>query len=157
MLSIGKMFEAWATKWGIPPEAIADLLNQLTHADNDPALILSDETSVQNNARHKATKSGGRLWRNNNGEYRDRRGVPVRYGICNDSAKLNKRLKSSDLIGIYPRVITPGMVGQTIGQFWAVECKRPGWTYKGKPREAAQLAYLQLVIALGGLAYFERG
>ncbi len=82
---------------------------------------------------------------------------PVRYGLANDSAKLNAAMKSSDLILCIPRRITPAMVGSTIGQFGAVECKRPGWRYTGKGPEEAQQAYLTLVAKFGGFATFSTG
>jgi len=72
------------------------------------------------------------------------KGVPVRFGLGNKSAKANKALKSSDLIGI----VRPH------GIFIAVECKRPGWVYKGDERESAQLAFLDFVRENGGAACF---
>lgn len=82
---------------------------------------------------------------------------PVRYGLANDSVQLNKRVKSADLILCIPRKITPVMVGQTIGQFGAIETKHQGWTYSGSEHEAAQLNYLQLVAQAGGYASFATG
>jgi len=100
---------------------------------------------------------GWRLFRNNVGVLKDERGVPVRYGIANDSPAMNKRIKSSDLIGIRPVVIAPDMVGSTIGQFVAREVKKAGWKYKGTEHEKAQLAFGTLVIALGGDFKFWNG
>lgn len=128
----------------------------------------ASETAVQTARRLAAAQQGNRLWRNNVGALPDERGIPVRYGLANDSAKTNKVFKSSDLIGITRRIITPDMVGCLIGQFTAEETKKPGWSYQGdkpcgcKPgksqcnpcHERAQLAFINQVIALGGIARF---
>jgi hypothetical protein len=90
------------------------------------------------------------LWRNNVGQLLDDRGVPVRYGLANDSKKVNEQVKSSDLIGLTP--ITFG--GWTFGVFTAIETKREGWTYKGTDHEQAQLRYHNIVRSLGGIAGF---
>lgn len=149
--------EQWAIKWGIPYEALADLRAQMI-IDTDPANPApgapKSETAVQNAVRLEASQKGGRLWRNNVGQYIDDRGVPVRYGLCNESKQLNEKCKSSDLIGITPVKITPQMVGLIIGQFTAREIKPEDWTYSGTKREKAQLTYLNLVAALGGNAAF---
>ena len=112
------------------------------------------ETALQNAIRMEAARQGVRLWRNNVGALRDSRGVPVRFGLGNDSAALNARLKSSDLIGWRPVMITPDMVGQVVAQFVSREVKAPGWRYTGTPREAAQRAWLDMVTADGGDACF---
>ena len=84
--------------------------------------------------------------------------TPVRYGLANDSQRLNAKVKSSDLILAIPRTITPHDVGRTIAQFGAVECKRPGWQFnQNDKRESAQLAWLALVRKLGGFATFSTG
>jgi len=112
------------------------------------------ETEVQNEVMLQASKLGWRLFRNNVGvAYRDD-GVPVRYGLANTSKRMNQNLKSSDLIGIKPVVITPDMVGKTIGVFVAIECKREKWNFKGTVREIAQKRFIELIIKFGGLAQF---
>ena len=115
------------------------------------------EARVQQDAQLEASYGGGRLWRNNSGAYLDRRGVQVRYGLCNVSKKVNKTIKSSDLIGITPVRITSAMVGKVVGIFTAVECKAEGWNYTGTEAEIAQKAFIELVKSLGGLAKFETG
>lgn len=144
----------WAARHNISPEALADLA-RLWATDPVPSPIAQgSEASVVARRRLAAAERGGRAWRNNCGAYKDERGNFIRYGLCNDSAELNKRVKSSDLIGIEPVLITPEMVGTTLGRFFAEECKRPGWKYTGTAHEKAQLAFLQLVNALGGRGEF---
>ena len=97
-------------------------------------------------------------WRNNVGVLMDAKGRPVRYGLANDSKQVNSMVKSGDLIGVRPVVITPDMVGQTIGQFASWEIKRPGWKYNPHDQhEVAQLRWQQIVVAAGGYALFTTG
>mgnify|MGYP003365122435 FL=1 len=146
----------WQRKHGITAEALADLVT-MVGLDVEPSEDATGEHKVQDDARLLASKKGWRLFRNNVGVLKDERGVPVRYGIANDSPAMNKRIKSSDLIGIRPVVITPDMVGSTIGQFVAREVKKAGWKYKGTEHEQAQLAFGTLVIGLGGDFKFWNG
>lgn len=105
---------------------------------------MAREADSQNQIRIEGAKVGLYLMRNNVGVLRDVVGRPVRFGLMNDSSELNKKCKSSDLIGLYTKT----------GQFVAVECKEPGWTYRGTDREVAQLAFINLVKSKGGLACF---
>lgn len=97
------------------------------------------------------------MWRNNVGALLDKRGIPVRYGLANDSKEMNARVKSADLIGVRPRVVTSADVGTTIGQFVSIECKRPGWKWTGDAHELAQLNWASLIMAAGALATFSTG
>ena len=121
------------------------------------------EGRVQQDVRTSIAAQGAMAWRNNVGATPARcpdcgaSQVPVRYGLANDSSRLNKRIKSSDLIGCIPRMVTPDMVGTTVGQFAALECKRRGWKYTGTDREAGQAAWLALISRLGGYARFTTG
>jgi hypothetical protein len=116
------------------------------------------EAAVQQEIRLEAARRSTPLLRNNNGACYDDRGRLVRYGLGNDSSKINKVFKSSDLIGIYPIMITPEMVGSVVGQFFAVEVKPTTWQYRATDeRAAAQWAFGQWVQRHGGRFTFARG
>lgn len=112
------------------------------------------EAAVLNEIRLEASQLGGRLWRNNVGALATPSGQFIRFGLANDSAQLNSSIKSADLIGIRPILITPDHLGMTIGQFISREVKHPGWKYTGTQRERAQLAWAELINSLGGNACF---
>ena len=97
---------------------------------------------------------GANLMRNNSGAFTNDEGRLVRFGLGNDSAKLNKIFKSSDLIGPTPVLITPAMIGRTMAIFTAAEIKQEGWVYGGTARETAQRSFLHHITALGGIATF---
>lgn len=115
------------------------------------------EAEVQSRVRLEAAQKNIRLWRNNVGAGKLENGAFMRWGLANESAAVNDRMKSSDLIGIRALVITPDMVGKTIGVFVARECKREGWAYTGDEEEEAQLRFLHLIRELGGDAGFATG
>jgi hypothetical protein len=147
----------WAAKWGVSQTALDDLRRTL-HPYCPPApkeARLEAESSAV--VRIEASRKGKRLWRNNVGVMLDERGMPVRYGLANESEKMNKVIKSSDLIGIQPILITYQHVGATIGQFVSREMKRPGWVFSGTEREVAQRNWLELILAFGGDAAFATG
>lgn len=118
---------------------------------------MTAESDVQTALRLAASKRGDVLWRNNSGVLPDARGVPVRFGLCNDSTAINTACKSSDLIGIKRVLVTPEMVGQVVGVFYAREVKHSGWRYTGTPRERAQLRFIEIVREAGGDAGFATG
>lgn len=146
----------WQRKHGITAEALADLADivglTVEAGDTD-----GSEKSVQDEARLLASKMGWRLFRNNKGALPDKRGVPVRFGLCNDTKKMGETLRSSDLIGVCPVLITPEMVGTTIGQFVAIEVKERQWHYTGTEHEQGQLRFGELIIGLGGKFKFWNG
>lgn len=112
------------------------------------------EARVQQEIRLASIVTGSNLLRNNVGALLDKRGVPVRYGLANESKAQNEKLKSSDLIGWTQVTITPDMVGRTFAVFTSVEVKEDGWVYTGTGREVAQKRWVDLVLAAGGLAGF---
>lgn len=147
-------FAAWAKKWNISNEAIKELtqsfgLTNYDYVDNQDA----SEASITNIVRVEASKKGCRLWRNNVGATKTENGW-IRYGLANESGKMNKYIKSADLIGIKPVVITQEHLGATIGQFISREVKAANWTYKNTEHERAQLRWIELITGLGGDACF---
>lgn len=154
---------AWALQWHVGPAALADLaarlgaLDRVAAADGAMQPVPASEAAVQNLVRVEASQKGARLWRNNVGAGYSEDGQFMRWGLANDSAAVNRVLKSSDLVGIRPRVIQPGDVGSLIGQFLCREVKAGAWRYRGTDREVAQLAWIKLVQSLGGDAAFCTG
>lgn len=146
--------QQWAADWRVPPAALADLLQRLCPPPT-PANDGASETRVQGLVRLEAHRRHGMvLWRNNRGVLPNERGTPVRYGLCNDSPEVGRKIRSADLIGAWPRLITPEMVGSTIGQFASFEAKKPGWKFKGDEHELGQLRWAGIVQGLGGVARF---
>ena len=150
------ILDHWARKNNIPQHALVELRMMMGVVSTEPQspAVTTSEAAVQNQVRLEASKVGARLWRNNVGAYLDERGIPVRYGLCNESKQMNKLVKSSDLVGIKPVIITNDLVGCTIGQFVAREVKASDWSFKGNDHENAQLTFLNLVTSLGGDAAF---
>jgi len=138
------MLTEWALKWRIPPAALQDLVATVSILAEPGST--GSEADVQARVRLAASKRGIRLWRNNSGVAQDEKGRVVRFGLCNDSARMNETIKSSDLIGIGPG-----------GKFIAREVKAPGWKYTGTKREQAQLKFITLVNSMGGDAKFVSG
>lgn len=141
----------WAERWKIPPAALRELCEASLHLDSDPD-DKSGEGRVQSEVRLAAARKGIYLFRNNVGAGKMESGNFVRYGLCNDSAKLNKQVKSGDLIGWEPVKITCEMAGSTIARFTSVECKRSGWKFAGTLEELAQVSWATLVNGQGGRA-----
>lgn len=151
--------EAWAEHWRIPPYVLDDLRLRMCTLDASAAEPTPgrSEAAVQSAVRLEASRKGARLWRNNVGAGYTEDGSFLRWGLANDSPSVNAVLKSADLIGIRPRIITPQDVGKLLGQFVSRECKRVGWRYAGDEREQAQLNWAVLVMSLGGDASFASG
>ena len=161
-MTIPFALQGWAARWSLPAECLADLLQCMgvgvvPPEPPTPAPPQATEAWSQSMVRLEAPRFGIWLGRNNVGALLDKRGVPVRYGLANESKQQNEVMKSGDLIGIRPVVITASMVGGTIGQFVSRECKRPGWVFKGDAHEQAQANWAALVIKYGGDAKFATG
>lgn len=113
---------------------------------------MKSEDEIDQEIQLEAAKLGILLMRNNSGMLENKDGTPVRYGLGNISK--NQKFKSSDRIAIMPVVITPEMVGQTVGVFLAIEMKKEGWKYKGDEREQGQKNFIDFINARGGIATF---
>lgn len=148
----------WATRHHVGHDALAELSALLGHVSNAEAGEGRSESNVQSRVRLAAPQNGMRLWRNNRGALLDVRGVPVRFGLANDTQKLGERLASHDLIGWRRLLVSPAMVGATIAQFASIECKHEGWRPGEHPdREAAQMRWGALVVAEGGYSKLATG
>ena len=118
---------------------------------------MTETTTVQPRVILRAAERGIWLLRNNSGAATDPTGRLVRFGLGNTSRQFNQVMKSSDLIGVEPVLITQAMVGTVIGRFYARECKAEGWVYRGSDREIAQRNFIDKVNSLGGNAAFTTG
>ena len=108
---------------------------------------LITESEVQNATVLLASRDyNTELMRNNSGAVTTEDGRHVRFGLGNDSKRVNKNFKSSDLIGI---------CGDD-GKLVAIECKKPGWKYKGDERERAQKNFIDFVLSRKGKAGFSQ-
>lgn len=140
---------AWVARWGVPPEAMRDLRAALGRTgglvyDGPPVRPHADETERGAAYRLAVQSWGGTLMRNNNGVAHQPDGRPIRYGLGNESQKLQATCKSSDWIGIAPG-----------GRFLAVEDKPPGWRFSpGDEHTAGQWRFLARVNELGGVGMF---
>lgn len=152
--------DEWARKWGVPAAALFDLRQQMGTApmpDTSAAGAQGSEVRQQSLIRLDAAQRGVWLTRNNVGALLDERGVPVRYGLANESKAQNQAVKSADLIGIRPILIGPQHMGMVIGQFVSREAKHAAWKYTGDKHEIAQLTWLNFVLSKGGDAAFATG
>lgn len=97
-----------------------------------------------------------RLFRNNQGAFKDETGRLIRYGLDNTSGKRNKEIKSSDRIGFTTVTITEEMVGQTVAIFTTIEVKHPDWNPNKKldEHEWAQKNWIDFILNAGGFGGF---
>jgi len=113
------------------------------------------ESAVASHVRLAAAQMNIQLWRNNVGVAVTEHGRHIRYGLGNISEAFNKVVASSDYIGITPVLITPDMVGLTVGVFTAIETKSSDWRMIPSDKRAlAQLAFIDIVKQAGGYAGF---
>jgi hypothetical protein len=152
---------AWAIKHGVSMTALEELYAGMglphfkaAESTEEPA---GSESRQQSLIRLEAAKFGYRLFRNNSGVLANPAGQPVRFGLANDNAQMNKVIKSGDLIGWKSVMVTPDMVGHRVALFTSVECKKEGWKYTGTPHERAQRKWNDGVLAAGGVAFFANG
>ena len=139
---------AWSQRWGLPSACLQELMAIMGVAAGAPPPPATgqpgSEAGIQAAVRLAAARQGILLWRNNVGVAMGENGVPIRFGLCNDSKQLNAICKSSDLIGIGPD-----------GRFHAYECKKNDWKYRDSDQRAkSQLAFIKLVLSRGGVAKF---
>lgn len=146
----------WALRHGVSAEAMFEL-EVIVGVYSKPTESDESESAVQTKVRLEAPRKGVHLFRNNVGVLKDETGRPVRYGLANDSSKVNKIVKSGDLIGWRKVLITEKHVGRPIAQFVSRECKAAAWTFSGTDREMAQLNWINLILVNGGDACFCTG
>ena len=158
------IIQNWAERNQISPQAVAELRMLFGHCPELTTEMLSSlkgkgESFVQSTVRLAAPQHGYTFFRNNVGALKDERGIPTRFGLANDTAALNKVVKSHDLIGWRSFIITPEWVGHRIAQFATRECKKPEWPgyNPANEHERAQQRFGELVVAAGGEAKFTSG
>jgi len=138
-------------------QAVTELMVKVFgHVPVEAQLTLKrSEAAVQQAVKIKASQQGRRMFRNNVGVLPRGDGVPIRFGLANDSKAMNKNLKSSDLIGISPLLINASHIGTVIGQFTSIEVKKPGWAYNpNDEHQAAQQKWHELITRFGGDSRF---
>lgn len=94
------------------------------------------EISLMRQIQLRASKMGGRLFRNNVG-FCECRGRKIRYGVGGKGWP--------DTLGWFPLLITQEMVGRTIAQFAGVEVK------DGAPTTKDQVRVITGIIRAGGI------
>lgn len=156
------MLDQWAHKWGICAEAIRELRCEWGiyefHDSRPSRNPTGSEARQQDLVSLEAARMGVRLFRNNSGAFRTDDGRMVRFGLGNVSKQWNAVFASPDLVGWRPRIITPDMIGATIGQACMREMKHEGWKFNpNDAHEAAQFNFLKLAIADGCDAAFATG
>lgn len=127
------------------------------------------ETAIQNEIKAKLSSPTMRVFRNETGmgygysfvknamntlkklapQYHQYVEPKLRGGIV----KFGFGKGSSDLIGIKEITITPEMVGKKIGQFVAIETKKPDHNTE-KERFKQQTNFIDMIKSLGGIAGF---
>lgn len=113
------------------------------------------ESAVDSHIILAAAQNGDYLWRNNRGAFQDDTGRWIRYGLMNESDKIDKICKSSDRIGITSLIIQPHHVGRLVGVFTAIETKPSDWhMIPSDKRAIAQSAFHDIVLRAGGFAGF---
>lgn len=157
------MLDEWARKWGVSADAVADLRFRMGIAELESRPTAKErkdlpgysESHQQSLILEAAMQNGVWLTRNNVGALIDERGIPVRYGLANESKARNTVIKSGDLIGVRPVLIGPQHVNTVIGQIVSVECKEQHWQFNPNDKHtAAQKNWADFLTGKGGLAMF---
>jgi len=114
---------------------------------------MKTETQLTSWCRLEAPNHGTMLFRNNSGVLvNSMSGRPIRFGLGNDSKKINSVFKSSDLIGI---TTCRCDCGKRHGIFTAIEVKAEGWYYNtNNPTHLAQNNFINKIKESGGIAGF---
>lgn len=141
-------FRDWAARHPAAAQELMALMTPIEPNNNG-----SSESRVQSELRLAAV-GYGKLLRNNSGACVDDTGRMIRYGLGNDSAKLNKVYKSPDLIGPTRVTVQPHHVGRTFGVMTCVEVKESGWKKPKNDHERAQWNFLADMAKNGCIAGF---
>lgn len=139
------------TQWSIQYPEAARALRAITLPPPPPP-GQGSEARIQSAVRLEAARRGQYLTRNNKGAGKvlnEKTGTHsfLRWGLANGSKEESDTWASADLIGIYPLLVTPTMVGSVVGQFYSVEVK----SENGRTPQA-QLNWAALVNSRGGRA-----
>ncbi len=115
------MINTWAARWNIPNFMLKDLRKSYQYVIIPKNQKILSESAAQQDIRLAAPYRGLTLWRNNSGALMDiESGRLVRFGLGNDSQKMNRNIKSSDLVGISTKIITPDMVRKSVAIFTSI-------------------------------------
>lgn len=151
----------WASRHSVGPIAMAELFGLMGYTPETPVeLDGKNEAYVQSAVRLAAPTAAMTLFRNNVGALKDERGVPIRFGLANDTAALNKVLKTGDLVGYQSGWFRDYETCDPVkvGVFAMAECKKAGWSFRpNDAHEVAQLRAINMVLAAGGVAGFTTG
>lgn len=144
----------WAERHNISNDALLELHAILSTSENTKQETGLSEAAVTSRVKLSASKVGMKLFRNNVGACETADGRQIRYGLANDSKRMNSQHKSGDLIGFTPVTIQPYHVGRILAVFTSIEVKKANWRYTGKGREVAQKRWIDFVNSAGGIAGF---
>jgi hypothetical protein len=147
----------WAAKWGVSATALRELADATIYSAPADEAKAGSESRQQSLVRLEAARKAVYLFRNNVGAGTLENGSYVRWGLANDSEKVNAVIKSGDLIGWRSRLIKPSDVGSVLAQFISREVKRENWKWSNTPENNAQLKWAALVNAHGGDAAIVTG
>lgn len=139
----------WAIRHGVSAQALDELRAEIYGESVFPDKRVESEAGASAALRLEAAGKHVRIWRNNVGAAKTESGSYVRFGLANETAEMNKLVKSPDFFGWRPVMITQEMVGRVIGQCVGREVKAPGWTFTGTDREEAQQRFGLLMLADG--------